>query len=270
MLTVRTNLGIWLYPTENDDSQITTIQSLYSFDSKSFLKVNQIKLYADGIIINTTSAMKDEYDIDLFDLETNNGLNYITEERIGKYITALEPIGYDFHLHTIGSRGVNEALNAIEKNSNGRGRHRLTHVEYVSPSDYPRFEQLNVTADAQVAGDFAQPYHWHENDEFVGTELNNAIIPIKGLVEANARLTLSSDWDVSDLNPFVGIQNAVTRTPQNISLEEAIKAYTINAAYVMRQEEKVGSLEVGKEADFIILNQNIFEIHPIKSTQPKY
>ncbi len=259
-LTVRANLGLWIYPTDDDDSQIGTIQSLYSHNEESFLKVNQIKLYVDGIVINTTSAMEDDFLIDLFDLETNNGLNYVTESRIARYITALEPIGFDFHIHAIGNRGVHEALNAIEESTDGSGRHRLTHVEYILPSDYNRFSQLNVTADAQVAGDFAQPINWGETNELVGAGLNNANIPIKSLQEANARITLSSDWDVSALNPFIGLQNAVTRAPQELTLEEAIKAYTLNAAYVMRQEDKVGSLEVGKEADFVVLSQNLFEI----------
>lgn len=260
-LTVRANLGLWLYPTENDASQISTLQSLYSNDPNSFLKVNQIKLYADGIIINTTSAMDDDFLFDLFNLPTNNGLNYVTQSRIGQYISALEPTGFDFHIHAIGNRGVNEALNAIEQNGSSNGRHRLTHVEYVNPSDYSRFNQLNVTADAQVAGDFTNPSNWHDNDEFVNPSLNNSIIPLNSLNQANARITLSSDWDVSSLNPFVGLQNAVTRAPQELSLENAIKAYTINAAYVMRQENKVGTLEVGKEADFIVLSQNIFDIN---------
>ena len=259
-LTVRANLGLWIYPTDDDDSQIGTIQSLYSHNEESFLKVNQIKLYVDGIVINTTSAMEDDFLIDLFDLETNNGLNYVTESRIARYITALEPIGFDFHIHAIGNRGVHEALNAIEESTDGSGRHRLTHVEYILPSDYNRFSQLNVTADAQVAGDFAQPINWGETNELVGAGLNNANISIKSLQEANARITLSSDWDVSALNPFIGLQNAVTRAPQELTLEEAIKAYTLNAAYVMRQEDKVGSLEVGKEADFVVLSQNLFEI----------
>jgi predicted amidohydrolase YtcJ len=266
-LTVRVNLGLWLYPTEDDDAQINTLKAMYSFDSSRLLRINQIKLYADGIVSNTTSAMKSDFLIDLFKLSTNNGLNYVTQNRIAKYISALEPDGFDFHIHTIGDRGVNEALNAIEQSGTAQGRHRLTHVEYVSPSDYPRFAQLNVTADAQVAGDFAQPDHWHENDNLVNASLNDAIIPIKDLVDANARVALSSDWDVSDLNPFIGIQNAVTRSPQNISLSEAIKSYTIHAAYVMRQESQVGSLEVGKEADFIVLNQNLFDINPTRIGQ---
>jgi len=258
-LSVRANLGLWLYPDEEDANQISKLQSLYSNDPNSLLKINQIKLYADGIIVNTTSAMDDDFKIDLFGLGTNNGLNYVAQNRIAQYIAALEPTGFDFHIHTIGNRGVNEALNAIEQSGTTEGRHRLTHVEYVNPSDYNRFAQLNVTADAQVAGDFSQPEHWHENDEWIDASLNENIIPIKSLSEANARITLSSDWDVSDLNPFIGLQNAVTRSPQELGLEQAVEAYTINAAYVMRQETVVGSLEVGKEADFIVLDQNIFE-----------
>ncbi|MFY0598963.1 MAG: amidohydrolase [Cyclobacteriaceae bacterium] len=268
-LTVRTNLGLWLYPDEKDELQLATLQSLYSFNPNNLLKINQIKLYSDGIIINTTAAMHDTYHIDLFHRPSNKGLNYVTQERMAKYIEALEPVGFDFHIHALGNRGVHEALNAIEQSGTSSGRHRLTHVEYVDPADYSRFAQLNVTADAQVAGDFTQPENWHENDELVDSKLNDNIVPIKSLDNANARLTLSSDWDVSALNPFVGLQNAVTRTPQNISLEKAIKAYTLNAAYVMRQENKVGSLEAGKEADFIVLNQNLFEIDPMKINQTK-
>ena len=268
LLTVRANLGLWLYPSEDDLSQINSLKSLYSNNPEKLLKINQIKLYADGIIINTTSAMVDDYLIDLFGLSSNNGLNYVSQSRSSQYISALEPIGFDFHIHAIGNRGVNEALNAIELSSNGNARHRLTHVEYILASDFSRFKLLNVTADAQVAGDFTQPAHWHENDHLVGADLNNAIIPLKTLEQANARICLSSDWDVSELNPFIGLQNAVARSPQELSLKSSIEAYTINAAYVMRQEQLVGSLEVGKEADFIVLNQNLFNIpqNQIKNT----
>ncbi len=268
-LTVRVNLGLWAYPAENDAAQISTLQSLYTKSNNSLLNINQIKLYCDGIIHNTTSAMNDDYDIDYFNLPTNNGLNYFTEQRISDYIAALEPTGFDFHIHAIGNRGVHESLNAIEQSGSNNGRHRLTHIEYVDPADYNRFAQLDVTADAQVAGDFTQPDHWHDNDYLIGADLNDNNIPLKSLHEANARITLSSDWDVSALNPFIGLQNAVTRSPQALSLEEAIKAYTINAAYVMRQEHKVGSLEVGKEADFILLDRNIFDIPSDQINQVK-
>jgi predicted amidohydrolase YtcJ len=260
-LTARVNLALWTYPTEEDASQIAMLKSLYQNEANSLLKINQIKLYSDGIIHNTTSAMHDDYLIDYFEEATNNGLNYFTEQRVGEYIAALESTGFDFHIHAIGNRGIHESLNAIQNNGTTNGRHRLTHVEFMDAVDIPRFAQLNVTADAQVAGDFTNPMHWHDNDYLVGAALSGNIIPLKDLQNANARITLSSDWDVSSLNPFVGLKNAVTRSPQNISIEEAIKAYTINAAYVMRQEDKVGSIEIGKAADLIILDRNLLEIN---------
>lgn len=260
VLTVRVNLGLWAYPDEDDAIQLARLKDLYSNDASSILRMNQIKLYSDGIVHNTTCAMHHDFLIDYFGRATNNGLNYFTEERIASYVSELEQTGFDFHIHAIGNRGVHEALNAIETSGTAAGRHRLTHVEYVDPSDYGRFAQLNVTADAQVAGDFTQPENWHENDYLVDPTLNERIIPLKDLAAQGARITLSSDWDVSDLNPFVGLQNAVTRSPQQLSLAEAIKAYTINAAFVMRQEQLVGSIEVGKMADLIVLNQDLFTI----------
>lgn len=268
-LTARVNLALWAYPSENDATQLPALKALYANDENSLLKINQIKLYVDGIVHNTTSAMHDDFVIDYFGLATNNGLNYFTPERIATYISELESTGFDFHIHAIGNRGVHESLNAIEQSGTAQARHRLTHVEYIDPADMSRFAQLNVTADAQVAGDFTQPANWHDNDYLIGAALNQNNIPLKSLSEANARITLSSDWDVSDLNPFVGLQNAVTRDPQALSLEEAVKAYTLNAAYVMRQEEKVGSIEVGKEADFIILDRNIFDIDPEQIAKTK-
>ena len=266
-LTLRVNLGLWAYPTEDDASQIAMLNSLYSFDENSLLKINQIKLYGDGIVHNTTAAMHADYLVDYFGEASNNGINYFTQQRIADYIAALEGTGFDFHIHALGNRGIHEALNAIEQSGTSNGRHRLTHVEFTDAADYARFAQLNVTADAQVTGDFTNPTHWHDNDYLVGSAASNNIIPLKSLKNANARITLSSDWDVSDLNPFIGMQNAVTRSPQELSMEETIKAYTINAAYIMRQENKVGSIEVGKEADFIVLDKNLFNAPPNQISQ---
>lgn len=269
LLTVRVSLGLWAYPNADDASQIPALQALYSNDASKLLKINQVKFYMDGITINTTAAMETDYLIDLFERPSNNGLNYFTESRLASYLAALEPTGFDFNIHAIGNRGITEALNAIAQSGSGTGRHRLTHIEIMSPSDYPRFAQLNVTADAQVAGDFTNPSHWAENAEFIGAANSQNLIPLKNLSEAGARITLSSDHDVSTLNPFVAMQNAVTRAPQELSLAESVKAYTLNAAYAMRQEHLVGSIEVGKEADLIVLDQNIFDISPTRISQTK-
>lgn len=268
-LTLRVNVGLWAYPELDDLSQLKALASLYSNNSDSLLKFNQIKLYSDGILSNGTAALHEPYLVDMIGLAGNRGLSYFDQSRLAYYIEQLEPLGFDFHIHAIGDRGIHQALNAIETSGTREARHRLTHVEIVDPADFSRFAQLNVTADAQTAGDFSKPSHWHENDEIIGhVRADNAIV-IKSLKQAGARITLSSDWNVNSFNPFIGLQNAVTRAPQELTLAEAIAAYTINGAYTMRQEHKVGSIEAGKLADFIVVNQNLFEISETKISKTK-
>jgi predicted amidohydrolase YtcJ len=229
------------------------------------MRINEFKMYSDGLTFNTTAALKEPYVIDMGFPFGHKGLNYIDEKRMTHFITELEKIGYDAHVHAIGDRAISETLDAIEAarkvNGDIGARHRITHLEIVDPKDIPRFKKLNTTADMQVVGEFAQPNHWHENDEYIGVERSNVQVPLKDLFHSGARITLSSDYDVSSLNPLDGLQNAVTRKPQALpSVEEALKCYTINAAYVMRQEDKTGSLEIGKYADLIVMDRDIFTI----------
>ncbi|WP_281558260.1 amidohydrolase [Thalassomonas sp. RHCl1] len=268
-LSLRVSLGLWAYPEANDATQITRLLDMYQANPASLLKVNQVKFYMDGILNNTTAALHEPYEIDLLGLHGNKGLNYFTPQRLEKYLKALEPAGFDFNIHAIGDRGITEALDAIENTSNGKARHRLTHLELMDPKDYPRFAALNVIADAQVAGEFTKPQHWQENIDYIGAERADDIIPIGSLLDNNARLTLSSDWNVSTFNPFVGMANAITRTPQAISLADAIQAYTLNGAYAMRQDDITGSIEVGKRGDLIVLDRDLFNVSAaqIKNTQ---
>lgn len=268
-LTVRAHLNLWAYPNDDDDTQIATLKSLYRNEPDSLISIRQIKVYSDGIIINTTAAMLEDYVKILGDIPSANGLNYFSQTRLEKYIAALDPQGFDFHVHAIGDRAVRESLNAIEAAQSGNRRHRLTHLEVVNPDDYSRFKSLNVSADMQVTGEFSQPDHWPENEPLIGKRAA-PLIPLKDIFNSGARIILSSDWDVSSLSPFVGIQNAVTREPQNLpNVTVAVKAYTLNAAYALNQEATTGSLEVGKFADFIVLDRNIFTIKPTTISQTR-
>ncbi len=260
LLTVRVTAALWAYASEDDATQIDMFKSLYTNDSDSLLRFNQIKMYSDGLIQNTTAAFSTPYQFDLLGIEGNKGLNYFSEARMANYISALETVGFDFLIHAIGDRGIHEALNAIEQSGTAAGRHRITHVEILDSADTHRFAKINATADCQVAGEWSNPEHWGELAEFIDEDKTHNQIPLKDLAKAGARLTLSSDWSVSPFNPFLGLSNAVTRAPQELSLEDALAAYTINSAYSMRQDDKVGSIEVGKEADVVVLNQNLFKI----------
>lgn len=261
-LTARTVLSLWAYPDMEDSAQLAKLKSMYSNDPESMLRVNQIKLYSDGILHNATAALHDPY-LDYFAEVGAYGLNYFNAQRLAHYTAELEKTGFNMHIHAIGDRGVTEALDAIAfaQNQNGKlGRHRITHVEMVQEADKPRFAELDVIADFQLAGDFTKPEHHGDMAPLIGQRAYS-MLPVRDLYNSGATITLSSDWDVSSLSPFVGMQNALTRGDQSLpDLAAVIEAYTLNGAYVMGQEDKTGSLEPGKYGDMIVLDRNIFTI----------
>jgi predicted amidohydrolase YtcJ len=264
-LTCRVVLNPWAYPDDPLSTLIPALQSLYD-TGDDMLRSTQVKVYSDGITINATASLFEPYNYN-YGFPFTNGLVYFDALRLTQLITALEPIGYDFHIHSIGDKGASHALDAIENAGVANGslgqRHRLTHLEIVRASDIPRFAQLGVIADMQVAGHFTQPSSWSDVNYLVGAYRTDSTVPLRALYDANARINLSSDWDVSSINPFVGMENAITRSPQNLpNMQEVVDAYTIHGAYTMRQEDKTGSLEVGKYADLVWVDQDIFTIPP--------
>lgn len=268
-LTARTTLALWAYPEDTDDgAQIAALAAMRNDDDPS-LRVTQVKMYADGIPINTTAAMLEPYVGDLgVGLASTRGLSYFDEDRLTTYVAGLEAAGFDLHIHAIGDRGVRESLNAVERTIALNGglaadrRHRLTHVEYVHAADLPRFAALNVIADAQMACECSLPGQEDAAEAaLVGAERLAARVPLRSLYDAGARITLSSDWDVAALSPFVGMEHALDRGAESLpSLAAVLDAYTIDAAYALRQEHLVGSLEVGKRGDVTIVDRDLFAV----------
>ncbi|KAJ8297769.1 hypothetical protein KUTeg_024300 [Tegillarca granosa] len=261
-----------MYPNLADDQQIPELKKRYRNSPDSLIRRSQVKVYSDGLIANTTAALLKPYieSIEIEDLG-NTGMNYVSEMRLASYIEQLQYIdennGFDFHIHAIGDRGVRESLNAIEsvkesQNPKRKSRHRLTHLELIHADDIERFKDIEVIADFQVAGEYSLPKNSCEMADFVGKQRAKRSIPVESVRKTGAMVTLSSDYDVNPVNPFVGIQNATQRGPESVDVKSAIEMYTINGAFVMRQEDRVGSLERGKEADFIVIDQDILKINP--------
>lgn len=266
-MTARTVLSMWAYPNaRDDDAQIETLKGFYDNTPGSMVKRTQIKFYEDGLIGTRTARVLDAYLDDTPELGIGkHGYNYFTQERLSYYLSKVQSFkdngeGYDIHVHSVGDAAAREILNAIEENKLEGTRHRLTHVEMVHEADIPRFSQLHTIADAQVAGNFAMPKDpSHETlVTLIGEEKSKRNIPIRDLLASGATVTLSSDYDVSPVNPFLGMSHAITRGDQSVNLSTALEMYTINAAFVMRQEGTTGSLEVGKQADLIVIDQDIF------------
>lgn len=268
-LTARTALALWVYPEElDDDTQLELLTQMFD-DDDPMLRIDHAKLYADGISINTTAAMLAPYEVDLgLGLSSATGLLYFEPDRLAHHLATLERAGFHLLIHAIGDRGVRTALDSLEAAAVLNGdlgrdrRHRLTHVEYVHPDDLPRFAELDVIADAQVACECSISGREDEAErELVGEARIRDRVPLRDLAAAGARITLSSDWDVADLSPFVGIENALRRGEQQLDdLPTVLDAYTRDAAFALGQEDRVGTLEVGKRGDVTVIDRDLFRI----------
>lgn len=198
----------------------------------------------------------------------------------------LDGAGLTVKIHATGDRAARVALDAIEaaRKANGPSglRHEISHAEWVHPDDIPRFKVLNAVAEFS-------PILWYPTPlktamaEAVGEERANRMWPIKSLLEAGAGAIYGSDWPsvVPDPNPWPGLEAMVTRRDpygkapgalwreQAIDLAAAVRIFTINGASAAKHEDATGSLEVGKSADFIIIDRNIFAapVEDISETQ---
>ncbi len=251
------------------------------YDGKG-LQVDTVKMFLDGVVEPSTAALIDDYS----DQPGFKGNLQIPQETLNEAVQQLEADDFQVHIHVIGDAAVRAALDAFEyaryRNGASRYRHHLAHVQFIHPDDLKRFGDLDVT------GTFSPIWAGGE-DEFlseltlprVGPERYRWTYPMQSLIDAGGRVAFGSDWNVSSPDPLQAIEAAVTRgnvfdpevpvfMPQErMSLENAIKAATLNAAYVNRIDGTTGSIEVNKYADLVVLDRNLFEIEPAEISDAK-
>jgi predicted amidohydrolase YtcJ len=278
-LKVRNVMALWAYPHMDDDKQLPILKSMYRDDRTSKLRMSQIKFYSDGTVSNNSAAVLEPYAKLIHPDSHPKGLNYFTEERLAKYIAELETVGFDAHIHALGDRGVRESLNAIEyaqqanPDYTGERRHQLTHVTVLDEQDIPRFKEIGAIANFQINFDpefmrlaATDPVKSETDDPWFEmiADSKAKIMAVLPTYEAGAKVVLSSDWDVSEMYPLYSVENLAKmyegKMPKNDLLALAMQAYTLNAAYALKHEESTGSLETGKYADLVILDQNIFTV----------
>lgn len=268
-MTTRAFNALYVFPDRETQQQIIDINALYSVSENSLVSFSFVKIYVDGILSLGTASLNRPYLSPVVEaLDYPLGFTYFRTDDLNTYVSEFEKKGFQMHFHVTGDQGAKLALDAIahakEINGSLDKRHRLTHLYQVDTKDYHRFKTLGVTADFQLnPGSLDKQYNAFLQ-EVLGQERAGNVLPVKSLIDAGANVILSSDYDAGPLSPLGTIARALDR-PDNSSqsvpdIATAIEMMTINVAYHFHQEDRTGSISVGKRADMIVLDKNITAI----------
>jgi hypothetical protein len=235
------------------------------------LAVRSVKFYIDGALGSRGAALLDDYADDA----GNRGLLLQQPGPFQENVRTAMACGFQVNSHAIGDRGNRIVLDAYEAAMDSLGstlgRHRVEHAQILAPSDIDRFAELGVIASVQPTHATSDMY-WAEDR--LGPERIEGAYAWRSLTDSGARLALGSDFPVEQVNPLLGFYAAITRQDaeqwpeggwhpeERLTRREALRGFTLDAAYSAFQEDELGSLEPGKLADFVILSHDIMEVRP--------
>jgi predicted amidohydrolase YtcJ len=279
-LTMRVVGSHW-WARDQGIEQLLHFKELRAKYTSKLVKPTTVKIMQDGVMENYTAVLLEPYHVP----SQTKGIPMVEPEFLKKIVTAIDAAGFQVHFHAIGDGAVRQTLDAVEESiyENGRlgNRHHISHLQLIHPDDFGRFAELDVVANFQPLWAYKDIYIDDLTAPFLGEERMKLMYPIKSIQEAGGMIAFGSDWFVSTPNPFPQMETAVTRQgatgtlkeplliEESIDLESAIDAFTINAAFVNNLEKETGSIEVGKYADLVVLDQNLFEIEVYDISETK-
>jgi predicted amidohydrolase YtcJ len=252
-------------------------------EAQPLLRADIIKLFADGVMEFPTqsAAMLEPY------LEAggkpgkNLGRLDYPPAPLAQFVQQADTAGFGVHVHAIGDRAVRAALDAFaEARAHGSRRsYSIAHMQLVDPADVPRFRELDVIASMQLR--WAQPDNYTMDAllPYIGPQRHARLYAARSIVAGGGTIAGGSDWNVSSYNPFEAMATAISRTnpaepkrgalnaEQVLTLREMLAAYTINAARMLKRDSEIGSLEVGKAADVVVLDRRLDDSTPVSEVR---
>ncbi len=232
------------------------------------LDIRSVKLMSDGALGSRGAAMIDPYEDDA----ENHGLRMYTQAELDGYVKKANNMGFQVGIHAIGDYGNRQSLDAFEKSQGGQKsplRNRVEHAQIIALDDIPRFAELGVIASMQATHATSD---MNMAEDRIGIERVKGAYAWRKLIDSGAVIANGSDFPVELANPMHGMYASVARKsraglPENgwrledgLTREETLHSFTLAAAYAALQEDRLGSLEPGKWADFIVVDRDFFVI----------
>jgi hypothetical protein len=281
------DVGLYQYMLERGElkTRIYAIRSIVSWEvlaktgvraafGSNRLRIGGLKGFADGSLGSSTAYFFEPYS----DTPDTRGLLFdqmLPEGIMLKRVEGADKLGLQVMIHAIGDEANQRILDiyrqTAEKNGPRDRRFRIEHAQHLRPSEIARFGKQKVIASMQ-------PYHAADDgrwcDKRIGPERSKGTYAFRSLLDAGAVLAFGSDWTVAPLNPLEGIKAAVTRQTldgkhpngwvpeQKLTLDQAVRAYTVGSAYAEFAENVKGTLTSGKLADLVMLDRDIYQINP--------
>ena len=267
-LTARVVAALW-WRREAGLEQIDDFEAQRDASAVGRLRADSVKLMLDGILESRTALMTAPY----IGHDGEAGMPFFDPDLLRRAVIELDRRGFQAHFHAIGDGAVRLALDvvqaAVRANGAGDHRHHIAHIEVIHPDDIARFARLGVVANMQ-------PFWASDDDQMrtlripvLGPDRAGWQFPFASLLRSGARLAGGSDWTVSTANPLLEIEVAVNRVApdtrdvapflpdERLTLDAALRAFTIGSAYVNHLDAETGTIEVGKLADLVLLDRNI-------------